>query len=45
MNWLQSLEEETVENKEWSMMDSPCVSRKKPTTADDEAMVCDVCDN
>ena len=26
-------------------MTSPCVSCEKPTTADDEAMACDVCDN
>ena len=47
MNWLKSLEEadQVIEYNSESVMDSLCVSCKKPTDADEEAMECDVCDN
>ena len=49
MDWLKSPEEEDQfqgrDYKGESVMDSPCVSCKKPTAADEEAMACDVCDN
>lgn len=34
-----------IEYKGESAMDSLCVSCKKPTTVDEKAMLCDMCDS